>query len=373
MRRMFKKENLPVLLISLAFSLILFFNVNSSDVSRLISSDDNTYEEAISNVPVTLSYDSNKYFVHGYVSTAAVKLSSANRIQLNKEIDSDTRDFSIVANLEDFKTGTHEVKLRTKNLPTSVSASIEPTTISVTIERRQTKTFDVTPTITNASKNSELSVDQLTVEPSEVEITTGRQTMKEIDRVVVSVDASQLTEDQDSVQGTIQALSGTGESLPIESNVQSVTVTYEQSQKSKEVDLTAVQEGNNAEGIDSYDISLNRQKATITGSASVLKNIDSIEIPVNISEVTDDTTKMINIPTNNYQVSPKSVTVNISVNKTTSDTSTSENSSETASSTTETANNNQSGSSGSSSSTKISGNQTQESSKTEDDSTETSN
>lgn len=316
MRLKFKKENLPILLISLAFSLVLFFNVNSSNVSRFFSSDD-TYEEVIQNVPVNLVYDDDEYFVHGYTSTVSVKLTSANRIQLTKEVDPDTRDFTIEANLESYQSGTHEVRLKTKNLPTAVTATIDPTTISATIERRQTKEFSIVPSLNANSTGTELTVDQLTIDPGKVEITSGRDTMKEIDRVVASVDGSQLTNDGDKVEAQVQALNVNGEVLPIESNPQTVTVTYDMAQTTKSVDLYPIEEGTRPEGIDGYNIQLTRSTANITGSESAIENVTRIGVPINIDGLDHDTTRMVDIPTDGFSVSPRSVSVQITINRST--------------------------------------------------------
>ena len=203
MRIKFKKDNVPYMLISLLFSLILFFNVNSSNFSRLISSDTN-YEESIHNVPINVVYDSDDYFVHGFSSNVTVKLSGANRIQLNREIDPDTRNFSVVADLSKLGSGTHEVRLKTKNLSSSLFATIEPETISVTIEKKVKKKFDVSPILSSTTSNNGLKVGELSTQPEKVEITTGETTMKEIDRVVASVDSSKLSSDQESIQAPVQ-------------------------------------------------------------------------------------------------------------------------------------------------------------------------
>ena len=203
MRIKLKKDNIPYMLISLLFSLILFFNVNSSNFSRLISSE-TSYEESIQNVPINVVYDSDEYFVHGFSSNVSVKLSGANRIQLNKEIDPDTRDFSVVADLTKLGSGTHEVRLKTKNLSSSLFATIEPEKISVTIEKKVKKQFDVSPILSSTTSNNGLKVGELSTQPEKVEITTGENTMKEIDRVVASVDSSKLTSDQESIQAPVQ-------------------------------------------------------------------------------------------------------------------------------------------------------------------------
>lgn len=311
MRIKFKKSNMPYMLISLVFSLILFFNVNSQNFSRLISSE-TSYEESIQNVPINVLYDSDQYFVHGFSSNVSVKLSGANRIQLNKEIDPDTRDFSVVADLTNLTSGTHEVRLKTKNLSSSLFATIEPEQISVTIEKKVKKKFDVSPILSSTTSSNGLKVGEISTQPEKVEITTGENTMKEIDRVVASIDSSKLTADQDSIQAPVQALNASGEALPIQSDPQNVTVNFEIQTPSKEVSLYPIQEGELPSTVESVKIDLNRTKATITGVQSVIDQIDSIGIPVDVSQIQGTVKKFIDVPVSgDYQVNPKTVSAQV--------------------------------------------------------------
>lgn len=311
MRIKFKKSDIPYILISLLFSLLLFFNANSQNFSKLISSETN-YEESIQNVPINVVYDSDEYFVHGFSSNVSVKLSGANRIQLNKEIDPDTRDFSVVADLSKLGAGTHEVRLKTEKLSSSLVATIEPERISVTIEKKVKKRFDVSPILSSTTSNNGLKVGQLSTQPEKVEITTGENTMKEIDRVVASVDSSKLTADQDSIQAPVQALSSSGEALAIQSDPQNVTVNFEIQTPNKEVSLYPIQEGDLPSDVESVKIDLNRTKATITGTQSVIDQIDSIGIPVDVSQIQGTVKKFIDVPiSGDYQVNPKTVSAQV--------------------------------------------------------------
>ncbi|MBO1305457.1 hypothetical protein JZO70_04755 [Enterococcus sp. 669A] len=307
----FKKSNLPYLLISLLFSLMLFFNVNSQNVSDFFSSNP-TYQEALQNVPVTLEYDSDAYFVHGYDNTVSVRLSSANRIQLDRELDEDTRTFSIVADLTGLDIGTHEVKLKTDSLMSSIHPSIEPQTISVTIEKKTTKTFDVTPVISNGAEENGVQVDSLTSDPSTVEITTGEQTMEQISQVIASVDASQLTGEDDTTRTQILALNANGEALPIQANPQTVTVSFRAEQETKQVALEPKQEGTVPSSVQSYDIELDQTDATIRGINSAIEAIDTIEVPVNISNITEPVSRRVDIPVDDgIEVNPVGTTARI--------------------------------------------------------------
>lgn len=311
MRIKFKRNDVPYILISLLFSLLLFFNANSQSFSRLISSETN-YEESVQNVPINVVYDSDQYFVHGFSSNVSVKLSGANRIQLNKEIDPDTRDFSVVADLSNLGAGTHEVRLKTKSLSSSLTATIEPERISITIEKKVKKKFDVSPILSSTTSNNGLKVGQLSTQPETVEITTGENTMKEIDRVVASVDSAKLTADQESIQAPVQALNSSGEALAIQSDPQNVTVNFEIQTPSKEVSLYPIQEGDLPSDVESVKIDLNRSKVTITGAQSVIDQIDSIGIPVDVSQIQGTVKKFIDVPiSGEYQVNPKTVSAQV--------------------------------------------------------------
>ncbi|MBT1022660.1 hypothetical protein KJW59_20230, partial [Enterococcus faecium] len=76
-------------------------------------------------------------------NAVTVKLSSANRVQLNAEANEDTRMFRVTADITKLGEGTHEVPLKIQNLSSAVTAKIEPSTITVTVEKKVIKDFDV--------------------------------------------------------------------------------------------------------------------------------------------------------------------------------------------------------------------------------------
>ena len=57
---------------------------------------------------------------------------------------------------------------------------------------------------------------------------------------------------------------------------------------------------------------MNRTKATITGVQSVIDQIDSIGIPVDVSQIQGTVKKFIDVPiSGNYQVIPKTVSAQV--------------------------------------------------------------
>lgn len=307
-----KKSNVFYAVLALLFSLLLFFNVNGKNLSSTSTTGSEGYSETATNVAIKPIYDSEKYYIHGFENNVTVKLSSANKIQLNAELNEDTRSFSVVADLSDLKEGTHEVRLRMQNLSSAVSASIDPGTITVTIEKKVTKTFEVDPVVSSSNTGEGFTLGDVTVSPKEVQITTGDQTLKEIKRVVATVDPSKVAKSDFSEKAAIQALNSAGEPLSIQSTPDKVTIDVEVVAPQKVVSLYPQQTGNLEKGVAYYTLTLNQTLATISGAQEKLDGLSSIEIPVDVSGISKATKKTIDIPIDSgLSISPKSVEVDI--------------------------------------------------------------
>lgn len=306
-----KESNMTYRLLALAFSIVLFLNANNNSLQGIFYTQSETYNESVSNVPVNLIYDSDEYYVHGYQSTVNVNLSSINRVQLDSEVNEDTRSFQVVADLSALDIGTHEVTLRTENLSSAVNATIATNTITVTIEKRVTQEFDVTPVLSDSALASGYAVDLATASPASVEITTGEETLEQIDRVVAVVSPTSSASADFSQEVSVSALDSTGQSLSMMANPTTVNVSVTVVAPEKEVSLTVDQEGNVPASVTSYRISLSTDSVTISGEQSAIDLVESIAIPVNISGVTTETVRSITVPTANYISDPAQVRVTI--------------------------------------------------------------
>ena len=56
---------------------------------------------------------------------------------------------------------------------------------------------------------------------------------------------------------------------------------------------------------------MNRTKVTITGVQSVIDQIDSIGIPVDVSRIQGTVKKFIDVPSGDYQINPKTVSAQV--------------------------------------------------------------
>ncbi|EMF0261279.1 hypothetical protein V1268_001572 [Enterococcus hirae] len=318
--------------VALLFSIILYFNANGQTMQNTLSGNE-SYSQTASDVSIQLLYDTDKYYIHGYENTTTVKLASANRIQLMAEANEDTRTFRVTADLAQLGEGTHEVPLKIKNLSSAVTAKLQPETITVTIEKKVTKDFEVKAILPTETTPSGYNLTETTVDPTKVTITTGDKTLAEIHQVVAKVNPSMITDDGVNSNVSVQALNSAGEPLSIVSDPVQVNVTSDAIKPKKTVSLYGIQQGTKGEGIKNYNFKFSELEAEVTGTTEQLAQIgDSIAVPIDISGITHRTTRTIQIPVEQgMSVSPKSVKVEITpvLESTTSDSSVDKNQSST--------------------------------------------
>ena len=310
--------------VALLFSIILYFNANGQTMQNTLSGNE-SYSQTASDVSIQLLYDTDKYYIHGYENTTTVKLASANRIQLMAEANEDTRTFRVTADLAHLGEGTHEVPLKIKNLSSAVTAKLQPETITVTIEKKVTKDFEVKAILPTETTPSGYNLTETTVDPTKVTITTGDKTLAEIHQVVAKVNPSMITDDGVNSNVSVQALNSAGEPLSIVSDPVQVNVTSDAIKPKKTVSLYGIQQGTKGEGIKNYNFKFSELEAEVTGTTEQLAQLgDSIAVPIDISGITHRTTRTIQIPIEQgMSVSPKSVKVEITpvLESTTSDSS----------------------------------------------------
>lgn len=299
-------------LMSLMFALLLFFNANATGNSSNSSSSSQTYDETLNSIPVQLEYDKDKYYVSGYEEAVNVHLSSANRIQLNLESNADTRNFQVVADLTNVPLGTSEVPLTVKGLSSAVTAQMEPKTITVTVEKKVTKKFNVEAQLSDTIAKEGYKVNNISIEPKTVEITTGEETAKAITKVVAPISAAKQTADTIKQTVNVQALDSKDQVLSIENPAPQVSVTVDLTAPTKEVPVNVSMSGSPPSGVSHYTFSLSKYKVTVSGPQSVLDTLESIDLPVDVSGIRTNTKQSVTVPIDgDYTVNPSEVDVSL--------------------------------------------------------------
>jgi len=306
-----RKSNILYAIFALLFSLVLFFNANRTTVTTHFSSA-NEHKQVIENVPIDIKYDEDKYFIQGYQPTVSVELSSVNRVQLNVEANQDTRRFRVVADLSDLPVGTHDVPLTVKGLSNSVTAKLKTKIFTVTIEKKTTKELPVEVHFSQENLQDGFQLDKIVAEPKKVKVTTGEETLKEIDKVVADLSSlKDVVKDLDE-EVPLVAVNKQGESLPATIEPESIRVQATVYAPEKQIGLYVEPIGEVPKNVLDYTITMSQTYATISGAQHLLDNIIDIPLSIDISKIKKETTRVVDIPVQDgISVDPHQITVKI--------------------------------------------------------------
>ncbi|MGX7195270.1 CdaR family protein [Enterococcus olivae] len=306
-----RRSNILYALLALLFSFVLFFNANNSTLQGSLLTA-NEFEETLAEVPVQPIYDTDEFFIQGYQPTVTVTLKSVNRVQLSAETSEETRNFRVVADLSNLGEGTHDVPLQIEDISNSVSATVEPTIFTVTIEKKVTQTFQVETEFSEENLQDGFRLDRIVANPERVSVTTGDQTVKEITKVVADLSSLQEVDGDREEEVPVYAVNESGEILRAVIEPETIQVQMDVSAPEKDIGLYVSQTGIVPNNVSYFEIQLSQTYATISGSQHLLNVLDSIGINVDVTNVTEPTTREIDIPVaDGIAIDPKQVTVTI--------------------------------------------------------------
>ncbi len=291
----FKNDRLWQILVALFFAVVLFFTAWSGNAQNKqnSSSASNTFTQTIESVPVDIKYDSDKYFISGYSYDAEVYLTATTQLALTTETSSDTRHFKLVADLSNLGQGTSRVPIH--------------------IGKKASKTFDVVANITSDKLANGYEVKKVSLDETKVEVTSSEDIINQIDHVQAVLEGdSNLSEDYDG-NLVLQAVSTNGTVLASSISPAKVHAKISLRKLSKSVPVKVELTGDKASNVSSISYSFNRGHVTIVGSQEAMDKIDSITVPVDISQVTKDTSKTIDLKAEGVTVQPGTVKVNLKV------------------------------------------------------------
>lgn len=213
------KKNKKILYIisSLFFALVLFIYATSSNFQNNISVrqvTSETYTNTVSNVPIDIQYDNDKYFISGFTSEVSVVLTGANRVNLASEMQESTRKFRVVADLSKASEGTMEIPLQVEDLPSGLAATVNPQKISVKIGKKASKKVEVTYLIANDHLAKNVSISNVVLGEDEVTVTSDEETLAKIDHVEAVLPANVTITGNYSGTVPLQAVDSSGNVQP---------------------------------------------------------------------------------------------------------------------------------------------------------------
>lgn len=308
-------------LVSLLFALLLFFYVNYQRLGSTRTTDNKpqapaalmTNKTVKMTMPLAVNVDNDKYFVTGYPEKVQVKLSGPSAMV--KAMDN-TRNFEVYADLSKLKSGTHTVKFKTSGLSKEVTASIDPDSAVIKIERRKTITMPIQTRYDTGQISSGYAAGTPILSSQATSITGGQKSIKKIVSVVANVNLPDGTNSAYSKNVILQAIDKNGKTVPdVVISPETVRVTVPINLATKTVPLLLEAGAGGVSG-KSYNFTSPTKSITLHGTKTALKSISSYSLRVPIVGINSTTTKTIKIsPTEAgiTSVSPNSVQVTIEV------------------------------------------------------------
>ena len=307
--RVLKNDRWWQILVALFFAVTLFVTAWSGNTQN----KSNTFTQTVESVPVDIKYDSDNYFISGYSYDAEVYLTATTQLALTTEATSDTRHFKLVADLSNLGQGTSRVPIQVKNLPAGMSAQVSPSTLTATIGKKASKTFDVVANITPDKLANGYEVKKVSLDETKVEVTSSEDIINQIDHVQAVLEGgANLSDDYDG-NLLLQADSANGTVLASSISPAKVHAKITLRKLSKSVPVKVELTGDKASNVSSISYSFDRGHVTIVGSQEAMDKIDSITVPVDISHVTKDTTQTLKLSADGVTVQPNTVKVNLKV------------------------------------------------------------
>ena len=205
------------ILSSIFFALILFVYATSTNYqnnSNVRQNRSETYTNTITNVPIDVKYDSDEYFISGFSSEVSVSLTGSNRVTLASEMQESTRKFKVVADLTNVKIGISEVKLSINNLPSGLTATVNPDKITVKVGKRVSKSVSVQTTITESQVAQGIQISNISFGDSKVTVFSDEDYMERIDHVEAVLPESDVISGHYTAVATLKAVDSNGTVIP---------------------------------------------------------------------------------------------------------------------------------------------------------------
>ena len=120
----------------------------------------------------------------------------------------------MVADLRKAKEGTVEVPLIVEDLPSGLTATVEPQKVSVKIGKKAKKSFAVRATIPDNQIVDGITVSDITLETTKVEVTSDQETLSRIDHVEAVFPSSEIISGNYSGTLSLNPVDAQGDGLP---------------------------------------------------------------------------------------------------------------------------------------------------------------
>ncbi|OLN21380.1 hypothetical protein BTO30_15225 [Domibacillus antri] len=296
----------------LAFLLYVSLNFDDFELAQRVDDSGQDTSEVLTNVPVQAYYDTENLYVSGLPKQVRVELSGPKSIiESTKRL----REFRLYVDLTDLEIGNHRAVIKHENFSDKLTVSIQPAFVNVSIEEKVTATHTVTPEFNHSVLAEGYQVDNVTVAPQKVKVTGAESDIEKIAFVKAALIGGQEIHEETTATANVQVLDGDLNKLDVKVEPETVQVSVSVKNPSKKVELNTVSKGAPPAGIKILSLEPSVNEITIYGKESALEELEEFTLPVDVSNVTKDTTLTVPVDLGDeYNFSsPKEIKVKVTV------------------------------------------------------------
>jgi YbbR domain-containing protein len=300
-------------IISLILAIMLYLSVNP-ELEKLgtsaLKQSDNT--ETIRDVPVEVIYDSENLVVTGVPETVDVTIEGPRSIvQSTKAL----KDFRIYVDLTNANIGVSQVPIKYENISDKLTVRIDPAYATVSIQERVSKEFSVEAEFNKNQLAEGFIAETPIIHPEKVTIIGAKDVIDQISYVKATIDWQGTIDETISREASILVLDHNLNKLNVIVQPKTVQVTIPVKNPSKTVPVRIKTSGELPGGAELIEVVPSVKEVTLYGYEEVLKNIDALELEVDLSKIKETTeiTLPVELQKGLNKASVPNVTVNVKI------------------------------------------------------------
>ncbi len=301
-----------LIILSLVIALGCYFIVDSKAILLVDSSAEVLYDQK-----VEATYNREAYVVEGLPETVDVTMiGGTQELYLAKQLASGT----VKVDLSNYKEGTHKVSLKYDSTINSVNYKLDPSTVTVIIYPKSSKTVTAEVDILNKSAlDSKLSIDNVTIDQDQIIIKGAEHTLEKVSTVKALVDIKNIINPKAGVitlsDVKLVAYDDTGNVVDVEMVPNKVTATVSIVSPSKEVPVKIIPKGEVSFGKAISSMTSSVSKVIVYGDEDVLDELQYIPIEIDVNGLSENKTFDVKLskPQGVRSISESSASVTISL------------------------------------------------------------
>lgn len=286
-------------ILALIFAILLFVYADSSKVNS--TRDPNRKNQIIKlsstksatvSVPLSLTVNSNKYFVTGYPEKVLVHLTGPAALVTTT---ANTQNFKVYADLSKLGIGHHTVSIQQEGLNSELRYRFEPAKINVDVQPRKTVSYPLTVKYDKNNIATGYTAGKVTTDTKTVKVTGAQDSINKVTSVVAKLNIPQNAKTTVDSQAVIEALDANGKTVnvvitPATTNIKLPIASGE----SKEVPVKLEPKGQTGPS-DKVKLSTTTERVKVFGTDSQLADLKEVLVKVNTSDVSQTKTKRVTL------------------------------------------------------------------------------